>query len=77
MTKQAMLAEIERLPVEDRLDLVEAIWDGVASEAGAVKPSELQLRELRRRLAVHDADPSTAISSEEMDALLATLRTKK
>lgn len=77
MTAHAILSEIERLPIDERLDLVEAIWDGVASEAGVLRPSETQLRELRRRLAAHDADPATALGSKEMDEMLATLRTKK
>lgn len=53
---------IRKLTVAERLALVEEIWDSISDEPGAVPTSKRQLAEARRRLADHDADPSSAIS---------------
>lgn len=74
MTKREMPTEIEKLPIEERLHLVEAIWDGVTATGDVPRLGESQLREIRRRLAAHDADPTTDIDSDTIDRMLATLR---
>jgi len=53
------LDAILKLPVPDRLDLVEAIWDSLADapEAEAALALAEQRAELHRRLAEHLADP--------------------
>lgn len=57
------------LSVEERLQLVGDIWDSIAAEAKAtpdVLPlTDAQKAELDRRIAEHDADPSTAIPMDE------------
>jgi putative addiction module component (TIGR02574 family) len=55
-------AEILKLSVAERIQLVGDIWDSIAADApGSVELTEAQRRELRRRLAEHDADPGSAI----------------
>jgi putative addiction module component (TIGR02574 family) len=65
-------ADILKLPVAERLKLVGDIWDSIAADApGSVELTEAQRRELRRRLAEHDADPGSAIPwSQVRDELL-------
>ena len=48
---------IDRLSVEDRLELAEAIWSSVARDAELAPLSEAQRRELERRLADSVARP--------------------
>lgn len=61
---------IDRLSVEDRLSLVEQIWDSVASsvEAGAVPDTHKAL--IDARLAAHAADPGAVVTWDEVRAAL-------
>ena len=64
-------AEYMKLSVSERIQLVEDIWDSIAEET----PSPLQLgvqerAELQRRLAEHQADPSSSIPWERVRAAL-------
>ena len=58
------------LPIEERLRLVEDIWDSIAEEANAhpeVLPlSDAQRTELRRRIAEADANPEDTIPWEQV-----------
>jgi putative addiction module component (TIGR02574 family) len=47
------------LPVEQRLHLVEELWDSIAADQGALALSEAQRRELDQRLDAYalDHDP--------------------
>lgn len=56
--KHVSVAEILRLPVAERIRLVEAIWDSIAEVPEAVDLSEAQRAELDRRLAAYEQDPS-------------------
>jgi putative addiction module component (TIGR02574 family) len=50
------------LSISERIQLVEDIWDSITSEApGSVGLSPAQRAEVQRRVAAHDADPSTAV----------------
>ena len=51
MTKEALLAEILRLPPEERIDLLGEAWDAIAAMPGDVPVPEWHLRELERRVA--------------------------
>jgi putative addiction module component (TIGR02574 family) len=53
------------LPPEQRLQLVEALWDSLAADASAIPVHEWQKEELDRREAEHLRDPGSAISWEE------------
>lgn len=67
MTAAEILAEVTKLDVEERLDLVHAIWDSIADHPDAVPPlTDAQRAELDRRLADAEANPGAGISWEEM-----------
>jgi len=51
MTPKALLDEILRLPVEERLDLLAQVWDSVAADPSRVPVPEWHKEELDRRLA--------------------------
>ncbi|MDD4978358.1 MAG: addiction module protein [Gallionella sp.] len=55
---------IDSMSVEDRIDLVQDIWDSVAIEAGLLPPSTSEKAELDRRLAEDEAHPDDAIAWE-------------
>ncbi|WP_315790745.1 addiction module protein [Fischerella sp. JS2] len=46
----ATLNEITALSVEDRIRLVQAIWDSIAAEQASPDLTEVQKRELDRRM---------------------------
>ena len=50
MTKQALLAEILRLPVEERIELLGEAWDAIAAAPYDVPIPEWHVRELELRL---------------------------
>ncbi|MEX2198410.1 MAG: addiction module protein [Burkholderiales bacterium] len=59
---------IERLSVEERIALVEEIWDSIAE---ATPLTQAQRRELDRRLQDHEANPDDAVSWEVVKASMA------
>jgi putative addiction module component (TIGR02574 family) len=54
MTVNLKSLEIERLSIDERLELVEALWDSIASSAAL---TDTQREELDRRLADHRQHP--------------------
>jgi len=54
------LAELLELPTDQRLQLVEAIWDSLVEVPEAVPISDDVREELDRRLAAYYSDPSSA-----------------
>ena len=62
------LAEIKRLSIEDRLALVEAIWDSIAAESENLPVTEAQRLELERRLAYHEPNPEDVVPWEVVHA---------
>ena len=61
---------VRQLSVAERLALVEEIWETISDDPSAVPVSEEQLAEARRRLAAHDADPSSAIPWDQAEKRL-------
>lgn len=59
---------IDKMSIEDRLALVQEIWDSIANSPEEIPLSEAQRRELERRLAAHAADPSNVIPWEVVKA---------
>ena len=41
---------IDRLPIEERLTLVEEIWDSIAADTAAVRLTDAQRAELQNRI---------------------------
>jgi putative addiction module component (TIGR02574 family) len=66
---------IDRLTAEDRLALVNEIWDSLAADVeGTPLPLAWQ-HEIDRRLAAHQANPESAVPWERVEAeALARLR---
>ena len=71
MSTPTAITEYMKLPVSERIQLVEDIWDSIAAEASnAIELSQAQKAELHRRVAAHHADPSTAIPWEQVRSKL-------
>jgi len=66
----ATLKEITALSIEDRIDLVQAIWDSIAAEQAYPDLTEVQQQELDRRIADHEANPDNVLTWEEIKASL-------
>jgi putative addiction module component (TIGR02574 family) len=60
------LSELLQLPVDQRLQLVEAIWDSLVEVPEAVPISDDVREELDRRLAAYYEDPSSARPWQEI-----------
>lgn len=67
MTKQALLSEILRLPLEERIELLGEAWDAIAASPEDVPIPQWHVEELERRLAEPDA---RYVSWEEVRARL-------
>ena len=66
---------IDRLPIDERLSLVEEIWESIAADPAAFPLSDAQRAELDRRIAAHDANPEAVIAWAEVKAsVLSRLR---
>ncbi|MBM3359780.1 MAG: addiction module protein [Betaproteobacteria bacterium] len=63
---QELVAEILALPVEERVRLVEAIWDSISAVPEALPLTQWQREELDRRLAEFEADPEAGSTLEEV-----------
>lgn len=72
--KQELVAEILALPVEERVRLVEAIWDSISAVPEALPLTDWQKEELDRRLAELEADPDAGSSLEEVFARIRRVR---
>ncbi|MCC7346498.1 MAG: addiction module protein [Variibacter sp.] len=68
MNKAALLAEILRLPEEERRDLLAEAWESLPEGEFLLTPE--QSTELDRRMAEHERDPSSAVSAEQVIAEL-------
>jgi putative addiction module component (TIGR02574 family) len=60
------IAEILQLPVEERLRLVQLIWNSVAADASAVPLGDTHRKVIDERLAEHEATPNDVASREEV-----------
>ncbi len=49
-------AALRDLPLEQRIHLVEELWDSIAADQGALALTDEQRRELDRRLDAYEAD---------------------
>ena len=59
---------IDRLGVEERLDLIEEIWDSLDAVSDAVPLTDAQRAELERRFKDDEADPDDVASWEAVKA---------
>ena len=70
MNKATLLAEILRLPEDERRELVEELFESLPQVSADFALTEEQKAELDRRLGEHRRDPSSAIPAEEVIASL-------
>ena len=61
----AILNEIETLSIEDRIDLVQAIWDGIAENRVCADLTDRQKQELDRCIADSDSNPDNVMTWQE------------
>ena len=66
--KQELVSEILALPVEERVRLVDAIWDSISAVPDALPLTQWQRDELDRRLAEFESNPEAGSTLEEVFA---------
>jgi putative addiction module component (TIGR02574 family) len=66
MTKAELQAQALQLPVEDRIDLAEALWDSLEQEPVQPELPAWQRELLDERLAADDAVPDSGSPWEEV-----------
>ena len=64
----ATLNEIATLSIEERINLVQHIWDSIAAEQTFAELTDQQKQELDRRIADHENDPENVMTWEEIKA---------
>lgn len=67
---QISLADILELPVQERIQLVEVIWESIAAVPDAIEVSRELKTELQVRLADFERDPEAGYSWDEVKASL-------
>jgi putative addiction module component (TIGR02574 family) len=68
MDRSAILAQAMTLSVEERLQLVQDIWNSIAAEEIPFGLSVAQKRELDRRIAELNANPDNVLTWEQIKA---------
>jgi putative addiction module component (TIGR02574 family) len=77
MGKEIRTADILGLPVDERLRLVQEIWDSLATNPSSVPFPDWHRSELEERLARHNADPNEVEPWDEVRARLSRPVKKK
>lgn len=57
MSQSPLPPEIRHLPIPDRVQLVEQIWDSIVEDKGQFQLTDAQKAELDSRLAAQQSDP--------------------
>ena len=60
--------EARKLSIDERINLVEEIWDSIAEENGCFELSDAQKQELDRRLESFRVNPSQGRTWEEIES---------
>ena len=60
------VAEILKLPVEERMRLVELIWESLAADPSALPLSDAHRAVLDERLAEHERNPDDVVTRDEI-----------
>jgi putative addiction module component (TIGR02574 family) len=70
-----LLDQARKLDINEQIDLVEAIWDGIANHGKVPPLTDAQKAELDHRLAAHLSNPDDVIPWNEVKAaVLAKIR---
>ena len=71
MTRKELVAELMKLDPEERMQAAEELWESVANDPGGpFALSEEEIKEIRRRAAELERDPSIGIPWEVVRARL-------
>jgi putative addiction module component (TIGR02574 family) len=61
-----MNSTLKQLPVDERIRLVEDLWDSIAVDQSAIPLSSEQMEELDRRLDAYEADSTPGKPAKEV-----------
>ncbi len=61
-----MASNLKELPVDERIRIVEDLWDSIAADQAAIPLSPEQRAELDRRLEAFEADGDAGRTAEEI-----------
>jgi len=67
---ETLFENAKRLPLAERVELAEALWEDIAAEGYEPALTAAQGAELDRRLEAHRQNPETAIPWEQVKAEL-------
>lgn len=62
----AELEEILKLPIDERLRLIEAIWQSIVAHPSAVPMAEAHRAVIDERLAEHQRNPDDVLTRDEV-----------
>jgi putative addiction module component (TIGR02574 family) len=62
----AMKSDLRKLPLDERIQLVEDLWDSIAADQNALPLTPEQRAELDRRLDAYEADGDPGRPAEEV-----------
>lgn len=65
-----ILDTAKSLPLSERIELVEALWESIIQEGYEPELTAAQAEELDRRLAAHEKNPDDVVSWESVKANL-------
>jgi putative addiction module component (TIGR02574 family) len=68
------LSELRALPLAERLELVEDLWDSIAEEQHSLPDDPSVIEELRARKARFQANPTSGSTWEEVRARIRSKR---
>lgn len=66
--------EIQKLPLAERLELVEELWDSIARDSDQLSLTQAQMDELDRRYADYERNPEQGVEWEEIRDRVRTIR---
>lgn len=69
MNIEQTISDLSALSIDERLRIVQTLWDSIPPETEVVVSPEQRV-ELERRIAAHDAAPGSAITQEELERRL-------
>ena len=58
--------ELQKLPLAERLELVEELWDSIARESEQLALTPAQMEELDRRFADYEKNPDEGVAWDEV-----------
>ncbi len=70
MSHSETLNAIKSWSVDDRVELVNQIWDSIADDSGVTKITDPLRAELDRRIAGYESDPINVVTWERIEAQL-------